>query len=110
MEMYDERQDPDWVILGARVGPGGVVLVASSDLIDAELRETRPEPLELWQIPKWVQEDPAIVLSTKMRRCVMVCGATYEEALRRLFQTWTPEASHPAIGTPAGPVAPVSQL
>lgn len=100
---------PDWVILGVDNPPNGVFIIASSDLTVAELRAVRDE----WS--EWPPNDGLFVratssvyeLETTMRRYVWIQGTTYADAIRRLFEQWTPDqARRVAIGDQPGLPSP----
>jgi hypothetical protein len=95
---------PDWVILGTAERDGGVVIYASTDLAEAELRVVErsdlsdgwPGPREAFARASRVDH---VVMSTKMKTYIWVRGATYRDALRTLFEQWEPKRQErPAVG------------
>lgn len=88
---------PDWVILGTANRDGdGVIIYASADLTEAELRVVERSDLsDGWPGPKEAflraSRVDHVVMSTKMKTYIWVRGATYEDALRTLFEQWEPK-------------------
>jgi len=99
---------PEWVILGAGdviIGDGPethVAIYASTDLGYAELQaEIDDDPICFG--PGQRSSLRHVTMSVTMRSYVVVYGATYEEALRILFERWKPERTErPAIGQQPG--------
>jgi|SRR5690606_29380844 len=84
---------PDFVILGVPHSDGKVMVLASTELREAELQYeaeyaeslylSRPE--RVWQEYR---------LTTRMHGYVMVIGDSYPDALSKLFGQWSP-SEHP---------------
>lgn len=90
-----ERMCPDWVMLGVPRPDGSVMIFASVELRDAELRH-EVDDLDLealsrdrdWRVP-WARR--RFFLTVELKTYVMAHGATYAEALARLMREWSPE-------------------
>lgn len=88
--------DPNWVMVGTTQPDGTVVILASTDLSQAELRHETEwlwddlGPRRLHRLAfSWCE------LTVRMGTYVMASGSTYEEALRRLFEHWSPATAKP---------------
>lgn len=80
--------NPGFVIFGAETGAGGVVIIASTDLEEAELH-TRMGPVpDLYGPPGWSPHE--YTLRTRMRRYTAAFGTDYADAFARLLGTWQP--------------------
>ncbi|MGW6698835.1 hypothetical protein [Nocardia sp. NPDC055049] len=86
---------PDFVILGAPHPEGGVIVLASKELTQAELRTELNED-ELFGGYGYdrrigsVLRDYRTTLSTELRGYTMVLADTYGQAMANLFEQWTP--------------------
>ena len=91
---------PAWVILGTPVGNGQVAVYASKDLNDAVLTRELDEELG-WGLdarsPHWLPGPQRIELTVGMRTYTVVVADTYQQALRTLFDTWSPDPARPAL-------------
>lgn len=92
---YGQHLSPDWVILGVSAPPG-VMLYASSDLTEAELQVEMGDPSfgDSWE----VRARPTVtrvVMKTTMKTYVWVRGTDYADAIRTLFEHWSPERKGP---------------
>lgn len=98
---------PDFVILGAPRPEGGVVVLASKELTQAELRTELLDSDDLFgdRITTRLR-DYRTMLSTELRGYNIVMADTYGEAMAKLFAQWTPPA--PGGSRPIG--ARVRQL
>jgi hypothetical protein len=98
---YDATPSPDWVVLGLPTGDGRVAVYASKELNQAELAsEVDHDEIRLdrlWMSDRSYPPVKRHTLSVEMRTYVIVVADTYPDALRRLFETWTPEPDQPAI-------------
>jgi hypothetical protein len=111
----DAMPRPDWVMIGASTPGGGVILMASQRLTQAEL-ETALE----WERDEWshYERSPRLAqrqfrLTADLLEYVVIVADSYEEAFQRLWETWTPEAArreqidrHPRIGGSDRPILP----
>lgn len=86
-----------------------VMLIASSELTEVELQVVYEENFApIWQERAYEPPNRTVALTASMRRYVIVYGATYAEALRKLFEHWDPadRSSQPALpmqpGLPSG--------
>lgn len=95
---------PDWTMLGVPYGDG-VMVIASSELRQAELRLIigRPE-FTFGAEPFVTAMHDTYELTTTMGSVVIALGADYVEAVARLFTTWTPDPSRKPV--PVLPTAP----
>jgi hypothetical protein len=105
------RMRPDWVMLGVSA-EDGVYIFASSDLTEAELEAVADEH-EVFSDSIFRRFEPInrrFYLRATMKTFTMVKGATYGEALRNLFNSWTPpEPERKAINeAPRGLPEPLS--
>lgn len=85
---------PDWVVLGAHQHDGKVAVYASKDLTDAELRydiDYDDDPYEFAYIRHRCVRRGIYHVTVGMRTFTVVVADTYEQALRTLFETWSPE-------------------
>lgn len=89
---------PDFVILGDQHPDGGVLVIASNDLTKGELEQRADEP-EFYYGTMFRPTPPLrSTVSAQMRDYVMVQAPSYAEAMRALFEQWTPEPSErPAV-------------
>jgi hypothetical protein len=90
---------PQWTLLGFRDGSRCVVL-GSQQLSMVELRHE-------WNLFEeefgpWGRRTPDITLNLVLRGFSLAYGATYQEALAKLFGTWDPDrpASPPRVALP----------
>lgn len=86
---------PDFVILGAPRPEGGVVVLASKELTQAELTTKLTNEDELFggfDPIGSVVPDYRTTLSTELRGYSIVMADTYGEAMAKLFAQWTPPA------------------
>lgn len=83
---------PDWVMLGVQA-PDGVLVYASTDLTRAELEAkiNRPGLFNLWEQDRFQAPPTVIEMQATMGSFVVAVGADYTEALRTLFEHWSPE-------------------
>lgn len=85
---------PDWIMLGART-PDGCQVYASTDLDRAELEmhvEMDRDPFSApWDAPRMRPTSTVFELRASMGTVVMATGRDYTEALRTLFEHWSPE-------------------
>lgn len=89
---------PDWVVLGTPTGDGRVAVYASKDLDQAELAsEVDHDEIRVAMFDRFYRPVRRFTLSVDMRQYVIVVADTYPDALRRLFETWTPEPDQAAI-------------
>lgn len=92
---------PSWVIVGAE-SSGGVILLASQTLTEAELRARaeRPESIRDDDVLGQMQAPrPIYTLTVVMPNFVMVHAVDYRSAFEALFKQWQPrEGDQPAIG------------
>ena len=94
-----EQQRPDWVVLGVQQG-AKVAVYASKELTDAELRYEVDRYEEIRWDPRFVVGPrPRIEMEVRMNTFIVVVADTYEQAFRRLFDTWSPEPERMAIET-----------
>lgn len=85
---------PDWVIVGIS-DDMGVMLYASIDLRDAELRyEIREREIRDQDLLVSYSQMAHSYLTVDMRKYVVVRAATYQEAMAKLFAFWRPEPAH----------------
>ena len=84
-----------WVLFGYGISDGSVVILASKEMSEAELRVLEPPAVGPWSLISR--------LSMDLRRYVLTHAPTYGEALRRLFDFWDPDV--PADAEPALPAA-----
>lgn len=103
---------PDFVILGVPNPDGGVLIVASKELSQAELESTADE-LDMWEVGRRLRMSrTTYTLTAQMRSIHMVIGPDYGSALRTLFEQWTPptEAGRRGIAAPVRPLDSVGPL
>jgi hypothetical protein len=83
------RPVPDWTITGAPYGDGRVAVWASKNLTDAQIVSTAGRhSMEL-----------------TMEDFVVFVAPTYEEALRALFESWSPtDDPRPAVAAGPAPI------
>ena len=85
---------PDWIMLGVQ-GPDGCQVYASTDLNRAELEmhiEAEPDPFRSpWDGPRMRPGLHVVELRASMGTVVIAAGRDYTEALRTLFEHWSPE-------------------
>lgn len=80
---------PDFVILGVPHPDGGVMVLASTELREAELQYEADYVESLFHSrPERVWEEYR--LTTRMRSYVTVIGDSYPDALSKLFGQWSP--------------------
>lgn len=82
---------PDWVLLGIPRDDGSVMLVASDQMTRASL-EARLEGFDAMLRPFEFSPRQRYTLTAEMDGCVVVLGADYAEAIRKLFGHWQPRA------------------
>lgn len=87
---------PDWVVLGTPTTDGKVAIYASKDLTEAELRYEAEHDYDFLAM-RTVLLSRRIELTVGMRTYTVVVADTYEQALRHLFDTWSPEPDRPTI-------------
>jgi hypothetical protein len=94
----------DWVILGVTASNGSVLVMASTDLTEAELASERLDNLHEsnYRLGYYTPHGrPAVwehKLTVTMKSYVQITAPTYAEAMAKLFGEWTPAASpRPAI-------------
>jgi hypothetical protein len=81
---------PDFVIVGSPAADGGVVLLASQELNDAELRAEVPLPdVTAW--PALAAPKPRYFITAQMRTYVIIWAPDYPAAWRSLFEHWAPK-------------------
>lgn len=90
---------PRWMILGVDMEPDSVTIWFSDSPIEASVEVVRREP-PIFEPDLFARPEVDHVLFTiKTKTYRWVKGATYEEALRRLFDSWTPtDQREPAVG------------
>lgn len=91
---------PDWVVLGTPTDDGKVAVYASKDLTDAELRYEAEynHTGRFGEVLRLLHR--RIELTVGLNTYVIVVADTYEQALRRLFDAWSPEPDRLAIEPP----------
>lgn len=103
MEDPDVVMNASWVILGSPHTSGDHVMVLASDSLTTA---------QLTAIYRTYERDPwdpfrpdtldKILLSTEMKTYRMAIGATYAEAMSRLFDSWNPDDKPGATPISAG--------
>jgi hypothetical protein len=100
---------PDWVLMGARntspdaFGTDRAFMVfASSSLTYAELKAT-VRRVDFWDSPVTIPLSHDYELSCHMQQVQIAYGATFQEAIAKLFGQWNPDAPKPALES--GPLA-----
>ncbi len=90
----NEIPRPDWVMFGTPWSGGKVALLASKELTEAELVREVEEITDWYDNP--IREEPVrMELTVAMRTYTMVVADTYEQALKTLFDTWSPTQAAP---------------
>lgn len=91
---------PRWMILGVDMEPDGVTIWFSDTPTEASVEVMRREPdIFGFAEPFARSEIDHVNFTIKVQTYRWVKGATYEEALRRLFDSWTPTTERdPAVG------------
>lgn len=90
---------PDWVMLGVPNPQGGVMIIASLELTQAELRLEAEMNLDSFFYIVGADTLKHYELSATMRSVVITVGETYADALRTLMENWKPtEPRRQAIG------------
>ena len=98
--MSSAMMHPEWVMFGVDAGDGTVHLYASQTLSYVELEAVHEEISTFGR--NFTQSlVRCIEFSGQMRDFVLVAGANYAEAFRRLFDTWTPDDGTAGSGSPA---------
>lgn len=90
---------PDWVMCGAPGLGGGVRLIASGELNQAELEAqfSYPDIRGLFLDPSGVSQ--RFTLTAEMRTFTVIDAPDYPAAFKALFEGWTPEpAARHALG------------
>jgi hypothetical protein len=95
---------PEWVMFGVDAGDGTVHLYASKTLSYVQL-EAIYEEISMFGRDFTQSLVRCIEFSGELRDFVLVAGADYAEAFRRLFDTWTPGGST-AGGGPTARLTP----
>ncbi|MCX5066629.1 hypothetical protein OOJ91_12145 [Micromonospora lupini] len=95
------RRGPDWVLYGERLADGQAAVFASTELTGAELRYERDMlfPVDSLYAPE--RDKTRIYLTVQMKAYVMVVADTYQQAMRSLFDEWSPDGDQLAL--PAAP-------
>lgn len=82
---------PEWVMLGIENPAGGVFLLASDRMTRAELqREAYSDNYLHPRLYSPPEMRPTIQLRAEMLGYTWVQAPTYQEAIRKLFTTWSP--------------------
>ena len=91
---------PDWVMCGVQNPAGGVRLLASQDLTQAELQALIDYPeivYDPFPVPGQVRQ--RFLLTAEMRTFSMIEAPDYPAAFQALFEHWSPQpAARAAIG------------
>ena len=92
---------PDWVMVGMPGPAGGVWLIASKDMNQAELRAEFDRAMldDGWDVIPGPVTRHEYTLTASMRRFTLIEAADYPAAFRSLFDRWTPEPA-PAAELP----------
>jgi hypothetical protein len=97
---------PDWVIIGATMDDGRVMLLASSELGRANLTKVLERRRESYRMDPSGKLEllPAegMTLDVLMGHYVWVMGRDYADALRSLFAHWSPDKRDGIPELPAG--------
>lgn len=81
---------PDFVVVGASDPDGGVILLASKDLHQAELKAVADLERDWGNEGRRIRIRHTYMLTTEMGSVTVVRAPDYSTAWRTLFQTWTP--------------------
>lgn len=100
--MYDYTEvRPDWVMCGLPSGDGRVMILASTELSQAELEAQRDhfELIDPYDAFGPIYPGPTrYTLRIDMNRFVIVVADTYEQAFRSLFEQWSPKRASTPVG------------
>jgi len=94
---------PQWIVIGiqAMPGPEGGVAILASKAISGVTLDAQYDHPSLVDDGRVVRNDAIYTIEATMKDFVIVYGSTYEEAFRRLFNTWDPNPEpmpyHPIV-------------
>lgn len=91
MASHARLQRPDWVMLGVQ-HENGVLVFASNMLSQAELRAEYDRYEDITNGPFLFARPlrARFFIEAEMKQYVMIFGADYADAIRRLFDEWSP--------------------
>lgn len=102
LSMSQGLPNPEWVICGMQMTTG-VRIVASKTLTRAEL-EAQVQHQDIFDGPfpvASVMSSYHLILTTRMRDCVIIDGPDYPTCLKHLFEEWSPDQEVRKPITPA---------
>lgn len=100
-------QAPDWVMLGASMVDGSVMLLASKELTYGEL-EGEVDEVELDRSMRYGTLAPSMRYRVRadMKTFVLITAPDYERAFAHLFTQWKPERARRGALTASPPALP----
>ncbi len=101
------RSAPDWLVLGVSIGQGKVWVIATDKITVAELARHDDVDVGRFAFRDFISAPVRYTFDAEFDSFVMAEGATYAEAVAKLFGTWAPaEPGQTGLPSPTPELGP----